>query len=72
MTTSRLLTFDQSTLGLLTCAVEVAVLGNNMEITMKLCKKCMEATDKVISRINYFNKEKSKYVQLRQRHGNSL
>lgn len=72
MTTSRLLAFDQSTLVLLTCADDVAVLGNIMEMTMKLCEKCMEATDKVISRINYFNKEKSKYVKFRQSHGNSL
>lgn len=72
MTTSRLLAFDQSTLVLLTCADDVAVLGNIMEMTMKLCEKCMEATDKVISRINYFHKVKSKYVKFRQSHGNSL
>lgn len=46
MAISKPLAFDQSTLGLMAYADDIAVLGNIREMAMKLSKKCMEATNK--------------------------
>lgn len=57
-------TFSQSTIGLLTCADNRVILGDNIEIVKKHCKKLM----KTVSKVGFINNgDKTVYIQLIKR-----
>jgi len=58
------LTLDQSKIGLLAYADDIAIIGDNMEIMKKQCKKSMDAANKVGLIIN---DEKTEYMKLSRR-----